>query len=59
MLTNLTAYTKSIAALVLALIVWVNQKWGLALPVDSDTIALITGLIVTAGVFLAPKNKET
>lgn len=57
--TNLQAYSKSISSLVLALIIWANQRWGVALPVDSDTVALVTGLIITAGVFLAPKNKVT
>lgn len=55
--TNIQAYSKSIAALVLALLVWANQRWGLALPVDPDTVTLITGLIITAGVFLSPANK--
>jgi hypothetical protein len=55
---NVQAYSKSLAALVLALLLWANQKWGLALPADPDTVNLIVGLIITAGVFLAPKNKE-
>lgn len=57
--TNPAVYSKTIAALVLALIVWANQKWGFALPVDADTISLITGLIITVGVMLAPKNALT
>lgn len=57
--TNIQAYSKSIAALVLALLVWANQKYAFSLPVDPDTVTLITGLIITAGVFLAPKNKVT
>jgi hypothetical protein len=57
--TNPAVYSKSIAALVLALVIWANQKWGFALPADPDTISLITGLIITLGVMLAPKNKLT
>lgn len=58
-LSNLQIYNKSIAAIVLALLVWVNQKWGFSLPADPDTVSLIAGLIVAVGVSLAPANKLT
>jgi hypothetical protein len=58
-LNNLQIYSKSIAALVLALLIWINQRWGFALPADPDTVSLITGLIIAAGVAVAPKNKLT
>jgi hypothetical protein len=55
---NIQAYSKSLTAVVLALLLWANQRWGMALPADPDTVNLIVGLIIAGGVFLAPKNKE-
>lgn len=54
--TNIGAYSKALAAVVVAVVLWANQRWGFALPVDIDTWTLIVGGLITAGVFIAPKN---
>lgn len=54
--TNIGAYSKALAAVLVAVVLWANQRWGFALPVDIDTWTLIVGGLITAGVFLAPKN---
>lgn len=57
--TNIAAYSKALAAVVVGLVLWANQKWGFALPVDAETWGLIITGLITAGVVLAPKNKES
>lgn len=54
--TNIGAYSKAIAAVVVGLVLWANQRWGFQLPVDSDTWTLIVTGILGSAVFLAPKN---
>jgi hypothetical protein len=54
--TNIAAYSKAIAAVLVALVLWANQKWGFKLPVDIETWTLIVGALIAGGVFVAPKN---
>lgn len=54
----LTQFDKAIVAVLIPLIVLANQKWGLTLPIDPDTLgALIAGL-TGLGVYFIP-NKGT
>lgn len=56
--TNLTAYNKFLYPMVGATILWINQKWGLAIPnTDADVIAYVGYGIALIGLF-SPKNKE-
>jgi hypothetical protein len=62
----LTTLDKAIVAVLLPLLIWGNQKWGLTLPVDADTwlpiVAAIGGVLVyvipnkTGGVKLDDKG---
>lgn len=51
-----TKYDKAIAAVLMALAAWLNQKYGLALPVDSETLILLAGGLTSAIVYLVPNK---
>ncbi len=53
----LTQYDKAIAAVLVAVFMWANQRFGLALPVDADTLSLLVGAVVTAVVYFVPNKK--
>lgn len=53
---NLAAYSKSIIALLVPLITFANQKWGLSLPVDDQTLGMIVAAVSGALVWLVPNK---
>lgn len=55
----LTPLDKAIVAVLLPLIVFVNQKWGLTLPVDGDTLGMIVAAITGAAVYFTPNKKAS
>lgn len=54
-----TSANKAIVALIIPLIAWANQRWGLALPVDESTLLALVGLVTTVAVFLVPNRVNT
>lgn len=54
-----TAYNKAIVAVLAPLVILVNQKWGLALPVDEVTLSALVATITGALVYLVPNRKVT
>lgn len=53
---NLAAYSKSIIALLVPLITFANQKWGLQIPVDDQTLGMIVAAVSGALVWLVPNK---
>lgn len=53
----LTKYDKAIAAFLVPLIMLANQKWGVALPADPETVTALVAAITGAAVWAVP-NKE-
>lgn len=54
---NLAAYSKSIIALLVPLITFANQKWGLSLPVDDQTLGMIVAAVTSVIVWAVPNAK--
>jgi hypothetical protein len=52
------SYNKALVALLVPLIAFLNQRWGLALPMDPDTLSALVGLVTALAVYLTP-NKVT
>ncbi len=59
MLGNLQVYTKLIAVLLGGALLYVNQRWGLAFPVDQPTLIAIITPILALFVVASPPNKPT
>ncbi len=53
----LTKYDKAIVAFLVPLLIFANQKWGLSLPVDAETVGGLVAAITAGAVYLTP-NKE-
>lgn len=54
---NLAAYSKAIVALLIPLATFANQKFGLALPVDDQTVGMIVAAVTAAVVYFVPNAK--
>ena len=55
MLTNID---KAIVALLIPLLTWLNQKYGLKVPVDDQTLLVLVGVVTSIIVHQVP-NKAT
>lgn len=53
-----TEYDKALAAVLAAVVIWLNQKYGFALPSDPPTLALISGAIISGVVYLVPNKPK-
>lgn len=49
-------YNKAWVALLIPLLTFANQKWGLSLPVDSETLGLIVAAVTSALVYVVPNK---
>lgn len=54
-----TKYDKAIVAFLVPLIVLVNQKWGLSLPVDDETVGALVAALTAAAVWATPNKQVT
>ena len=52
-----TQYNKALVAVLIPLVSFINQKWGLALPIDADTLSALVGLVTAVAVYLVPNTK--
>lgn len=51
-----TSFNKAIVAVLVPLIAWANQRWGLALPMDADTLSLLVMGVTALVVYLTPNR---
>jgi hypothetical protein len=52
----LTKYDKAITAFLIPLLILANQKWGVALPADPETVGALVAAITAAAVYLVPNK---
>ena len=51
-----TPYNKAVVALLVPVLTWMNQKWGLALPVDGSTLGILVSAVTGFLVWLVPNK---
>lgn len=53
----MTAFDKAIVSMLVPVLAWVNQKYGLHIDASAETLTVVVGFIASVAVYFVP-NKE-
>jgi hypothetical protein len=52
----MTAFDKAIVAILVPILAWVNQKYGLTIDASPETLTVVVGFISSVAVYVVPNK---